>query len=140
LLGPEEATRIRMLPLALQDVPLSEFETLDQGDILFIDSTHVSKTGSDVNHLFFEILPALASGVHVHIHDIFAAFEYPQAWLDQGRAWNEQYLLRAFLEFNSEFEVVLCADWVVRGEPEWFAAHMPLCLNNAGGAIWLRRR
>jgi hypothetical protein len=139
LLGPEEAQSIRMLSCGLQEVDLGEFERLGPNDILFIDSTHVSKAGSDVNHLFFEILPRLRSGVYVHIHDIFGALEYPEEWLRDGRAWNEQYLLRAFLQFNSAFEITLFGNWAIQQYPEWFAEHMPLCLRNPGGSIWLRR-
>ena len=84
----------------MQDVALSTFSGLRRGDILFIDSSHVAKIGSDVNHLVFTVLPALQSGVLVHFHDIFFPFEYPQAWLAEGRAWNEAYLLRAFLQYR----------------------------------------
>lgn len=139
LLGAE-ATGMRILEQRLQDVDLAEFEALGAGDVLFIDSTHVSKVGSDVNHLVFEILPRLASGVVVHVHDIFWPFEYPNDWLVEGRAWNENYLLRAFLEFNDAYEIVLFGQWAVSSYPEWFAEHMPLCQRNAGGSIWLRRR
>jgi len=129
---------IRETPL--QDVPLITFEDLDAGDILFIDSTHVSKTGSDVNYLFFEILPQLKSGVYVHLHDIFFPFEYPQHWiLEEKRAWNEIYILRAFLQFNTAFEIVLMNTYLEHLQPAWFEKHMPLCLKNPGGSIWIRR-
>ena len=82
----------------VQSAPATLFSTLTAGDILFIDSSHVAKTGSDVNHLFFAVLPTLAEGVIVHVHDIFLPFEYPRAWVIDGRrSWNEQYLLRALL-------------------------------------------
>lgn len=139
LLGEQEAAGIRLLESRLQDVDLAEYERLESGDILFIDSTHVSKVGSDVNHLVFEILPRLKPGVHVHIHDIFWPFEYPNGWLAEGRAWNENYLLRAFLEFNPDYEIVLFGHWAVTRNADWFREHMPRCLNNAGGSIWLRR-
>ena len=71
--GDESASTL--LPVRLQDVDLSVFEELNRGDILFIDSTHVSKIDSDVNYLFFEILPRLSSGVYIHFHDIFYPFE-----------------------------------------------------------------
>lgn len=140
LLGPDEAQRIRLIPSRLQDVEMAEFERLEAGDILFIDSTHVSKLGSDVNHVIFEILPRLAPGVYVHVHDVFWPFEYPHEWLAAGRAWNEQYLLRAFLEHNPEYEIVLFGHWAVTQHTQWFTDRLPLCLKNAGGSIWLRRR
>ena len=78
------------------------FEKLEAGDVLFIDSSHVAKTGSDVNYLFFEVLPRLRRGVRVHVHDIFLPIEYPRDWvIDENRSWNEQYVLRALLMFSS---------------------------------------
>ncbi len=83
------------------------FDVLGKDDILFIDSSHVAKTGSDVNYLYLNILPRLKPGVIVHIHDIFFPYEYPKNWvLKSGRFWNEQYLLQAFLACNDHFEVL----------------------------------
>ena len=80
----------------------------DAGDILFIDSSHTVKIGGDVNYFFLEVLPRLKPGVIVHVHDIFFPFDYPRHWvMDELRFWSEQYLLQAFLSFNSEFEVLI---------------------------------
>src|SRR5262249_14748169 len=96
-----------LLEAKVQDVPLSEFSRLQSGDILFIDSSHVAKTDSDVNYLYFEVLPRLVSGVRVHIHDIFLPHDYPREWvLKENRSWNEQYLLRALLMHSSGFRTV----------------------------------
>jgi len=130
----------RILPERLQDVDLDEFRRLAADDILFIDSTHVSKVGSDVNRLVFDILPILAPGVYVHVHDIHFPFEYPEVWIEEGRAWNEAYLLRAFLQFNAAFEVVLMSTYVAQFHRDFVAEHLPLCLRNPGGSLWLRRR
>lgn len=73
---------------------------------MFVDSTHVSKTGSDVNYLFFEIIPRLNPGVIIHLHDIFYPFEYPHKWLKQGMVWNELFLLRSFLQYNDNYEIL----------------------------------
>lgn len=90
-----------------QALPPDFFSELAAGDILFIDSSHVSKTGSDVNHIFFEILPRLADGVIIHVHDIFLPQEYPREWvLDGRRSWNEQYLLRALLMGSTDYRVL----------------------------------
>ncbi|MGL6094742.1 MAG: class I SAM-dependent methyltransferase, partial [Fimbriiglobus sp.] len=105
LLTPEEVARIRLLRTGVQDVPLAEFERLAANDILFIDSTHVSKAGSDVNFLFFDVLPVLKPGVLIHVHDIFFPFEYPKEWLFEGRSWNENYLVRAFLTHNPAYQI-----------------------------------
>jgi hypothetical protein len=89
----------------VQDIDKSLWQELEAGDLLFIDSSHVVKAGSDVSHLFFEVLPILRSGVVIHIHDVFRNFEYPEKWFSDGRFWNESYMLRAFLTFNSRFRI-----------------------------------
>ena len=131
--------RATVIAKPLQDVDLSLFDVLESGDILFVDSTHVSKVNSDVNRIVFEILPRIARGVFVHIHDVFYPFEYPLDWLREGRAWNEQYLLRAFLQFNASFTIRLFGDYVTHRHADWFSQQMPLCLKNTGGALWLER-
>lgn len=117
-----------------------EFAALEANDILFIDSTHVAKINSDVNAAFFDILPQLAPGVCVHFHDIFYPFEYPRAWVYEGRNWNEAYLLRAFLLFNTAFAVRWFTTFLTMFHRERFAADMPAVLLNPGGSIWLQRR
>lgn len=139
LTSATDHARMRVLRQRLQEVALAEFTALEAGDILFIDSTHVSKLGSDVNRLFFEILPALAAGVYVHVHDIFHPFEYPKVWIEEGRSWNEAYLLRAFLQYNGAFRVVLMNTFLERFHEAWFAEHMPLALKNPGGSLWLQK-
>ncbi len=139
LLTDADRDRVRILPTRVQDVDLDEFARLESGDVLFIDSTHVSKIGSDVNWIVFEVLPTLAPGVHVHFHDIYYPFEYPQVWIREGRSWNEAYLLRAFLQFNAAFDIVLMSTYLQHNHREFFVEHMPLCLENPGGNIWLRR-
>jgi hypothetical protein len=139
LMTESDRRRHRVIQAGLQDVDLTLFDSLEAGDVLFIDSTHVSKVNSDVNRLFFEILPRLAPGTIVHIHDVFPGFEYPLEWLLQGRAWNEQYVLHAFLQFNSAFKIRLFGHHMIQRHPEWFRAHMPLCLKNPGGAFWMER-
>jgi predicted O-methyltransferase YrrM len=77
--GDQEVSTI--IEKDLQDVPLEIFTSLKKNDILFIDSTHVCKTGSDLNYLFFQILPVLNKGVIIHFHDVFNSFEYPRQWV-----------------------------------------------------------
>lgn len=137
LLKPTD--KIDLIPVRLQEVDLSIFDTLAPRDVLFIDSTHVSKLNSDVNRLFFEILPRLNPGVFIHIHDVFPAFEYPEQWLREGRAWNEQYLLRAFLQCNDHFRIRLFPGLLAHRDPAWFEKHMPLVLVNSGGALWIEK-
>lgn len=89
----------------LQDVPLSFFDSLEENDLLFIDSSHVVKANSDVHYLMFEILPRLKKGVIIHFHDILFPYEYPEYWFVEQRHWNEIYFLRAFLAYNKGFEI-----------------------------------
>ena len=97
----------RLEPVKAQDIPRSEFARLEAGDILFIDSSHVLKVGSDVQVEILEILPRLKPGVVVHFHYIFLPAEYPKAWIQEHhRFWTEQYALQAFLTFNDRFEVL----------------------------------
>ena len=108
--------------------------------MLFIDSTHVAKVGSDVTTLFFDVLPTLKPGVLVHIHDVLWPFEYPRSWYLQGRSWNEAYLLRAFLQYNEEFEILLFNSFLGTHYAGDVAEILPLCAKNPGGSLWLRRR
>jgi len=139
VLHEADRDRIKLLPLRLQEVDPVEFDSLEANDILFVDSTHVSKLDSDVNRLIFAILPRLASGVHVHFHDVLYPFEYPKDWFELGRAWNEAYLLRAFLQYNDKFRVVLMNTFMEQFHEEIFREKMPLCMKNIGGSIWLRK-
>ncbi len=139
ILRAADKSRVTVIEQRAQDLSPSLFATLRANDILFIDSTHVSKIDSDVNWLFFEFLPALDPGVLIHIHDIFYPFEYPRAWVEEGRAWSELYLLRAFLQYNTAFEILYFNTYLEHFHEALFAEKMPLCLKNKGGSIWLRR-
>jgi predicted O-methyltransferase YrrM len=139
LMKPDDLARVEIIASPLQKVDVARFRELNENDILFIDSTHVAKLGSDVNYIFSEILPTLRRGVYVHFHDIFYPFEYPAAWLNAGRVWTEAYILRAFLAFNSAYEIVLYNTFLEHFHRSQFEQYMPLCLENEGGSIWLRR-
>lgn len=96
-----------LIPEKIQNIPLSKFKELKENDILFIDSSHVLKIGNDVQYEYLKILPNLNKGVIVHIHDIFLPSEYNKEWiLKDHKFWTEQYLLQAFLTYNSAFEVL----------------------------------
>ena len=139
LLRDGDATAHRVVAQPVQRVPLEMFDALEDGDVLFIDSTHVSKVGSDVNRLVFEVLPRLKRGVLVHLHDIFYPFEYPREWIYRGRAWNENYLIRAFLMFNADFDVLLFNSYLAHFHATEVAASLPLWAEKPGGSLWLRR-
>ena len=140
LIAGRSADQRSILKSRLQDVPLKVFAALGDGDILFLDSSHVAKTASDVVDYTFRILPALRSGVLVHIHDIFYPFEYPRSWIvDENRSWNEAYLVRAFLHANAGFRVLYLSDWVYKCRRDLFETHMPLCVRYRGGSLWMRK-
>jgi hypothetical protein len=141
ILGDSPPAGIELRPLSATDVPMAEFASLGAGDILFVDTTHTVKLGSDVNHIILDVLPLLSAGVVVHFHDIFLPFEYPRAWFTEfDYLWAEQYLMQAFLAFNSGFEVVLPAQLLAADFAERLAAVVPSCaLGVRPGAFWMRR-
>lgn len=126
----------------VQDVNLELFDQLNENDILFVDSTHVSKAGSDVNKIIFEILPRLKKGVLIHFHDIFFPFEYPKNWVLKwsGFGWNEDYILKAFLMYNNQYKVIMFNTFLEHFHRDWFTQNMPNCLKNEGGSIWLQKQ
>ena len=137
LLRESDRARVHIIAEKFQDVAPTEFAALAGGDLLFIDSTHVSKVDSDVNHLLFDLLPALPPGVYIHFHDIFYPFEYPKHWIYKGWAWNECYILRAFLQYNQRFEIVFFNSFLEQFHRDRFQIDMPLCLKARGSSLWL---
>jgi len=104
---------MELLEQRVEEIPTSFFSCLEANDILFIDSTHTVKFGSDVCYEFLEILPTLKPGVWVHVHDIFFPHDYPADWILERRlALNEQYLLEAFLAFSDAFSVKMANHWI----------------------------
>lgn len=123
------------------------FDQLGENDILFIDSSHVSKIGSDVNFLVLDVLPRLAPGVVVHFHDIDIPYEYPKAYAVNPAFrmfWTEAYLLQAFLSFNSQFEILLGLAFLMKERMSTFQSAFPFFdieKNWANsGSFWIRRK
>ena len=138
LLQPEDHSRVVILEDFVQSVPLDIFLALEANDILFIDSSHVGKIGSDVLYLLFEILPRLKEGVIVHFHDIFYPFEYPRSWVENNlRAWNEDYFLRAFLQDNTSWRILFFNNYIGKMFPEMLRKWTPLAIKQLGGSLWL---
>lgn len=135
----KKSDEITLIEKGLQDIPLNTFATLDEGDILFIDSTHVSKINSDVNYLFFEILPMLKKGVIIHLHDIFYPFEYPKQWILKGRIWNELYLLRAFLQNNNNYKIIFFQNMMEEKYMDVFLENWQFDKPVMGGSIWIEK-
>ena len=137
-LRPADVDRIRLIESKVEEVPIEDLVSLvGPGDMLFIDSTHVVKVGSDVCYLYFEILPRLPVGAIVQIHDMFWPFEYPTEWVRERRGWAELYLVRALLMNNDAWEVLLFGSqvWTDHGEhvPEDLRPKWP-------GSLYLRRK
>jgi Methyltransferase domain len=140
LLPQNSAYRLCIEHKPVQEISLRLFEELESNDILFLDSSHVAKTGSDVVDYLFRIFPALQPGVLIHVHDIFFPFEYPRDWVvEGGRSWNEAYLLRAFLTNNSDFGILFFADWFYKCRRRSLGAHMPQCIQYRGGSLWIQK-
>lgn len=123
------------------DVPLETFLDLEAGDILFVDSSHTVKRGSEVNFLVLEVLPRLRAGVFVHFHDVFLPYDYPREWFLRGTFLAEQYLVHAFLLGNPGYEVVLAVHAMVREHGEALRALVPWVPPSPSlpAALWLRR-
>jgi predicted O-methyltransferase YrrM len=131
-----------VLERRVQDVSIDFFERLEAGDLLFIDSSHVSKTGSDVNRLFLDVLPRLKCGVRVHVHDVFFPHDYPTDWvLGEGRSWNEQYLLQSFLAFNNGYRVLFGSSYAASRFPEQLRTALALPSGRifGGGSFYMER-
>jgi hypothetical protein len=124
----------------LQDIDVDFFKALKANDVLFIDSSHVVKTGSELNYLLFDIFPILAPGVIIHFHDIFYPFEYPQDWVNEGRSWNEAYFLRAFLMHNSDFEILLFTSYLQQTNRAWLEKNLPLLARDRASSLWLVKK
>ncbi len=136
LMTEADRARLTLISRPVQDVDPVIFDQLQADDVIFIDSTHVVKAGSDVVWLFLQMLPKLAAGVVVHVHDIFWPFEYPQAWLAERRDWTEAYLVNAFLAGNESWEILFFASWFWRCKPELVP---PRLASEQPGSIWLRK-
>lgn len=140
-LTPSDMKVVRIIEEPVQNVPLEIFSALAPGDFLFIDSTHVLKTGSDVHYELFEILPALHPGVFIHFHDLHFPFEYPDQWIfERNYCWNEIYALRAFLMYNTAFGVVYWNSLLAKQDRELLKAVNPLLLVNPGGSLWMLKK
>jgi hypothetical protein len=140
LIRPGDEERCTIVESRAQDLDPDVVTALVEHDVLFVDSTHVVRPGSDVCHIVLELLPRVAPGVIVHIHDMFWPFELPREWVEEGRLWSECYLVRALLTDNPGWEILLFNDYVGRHHRDLPTELLPRFLDNPGGSLWLRRR
>ena len=140
LIFEKDRNNFKLINKKLQATSIDIFSQLKTGDLLFIDSSHVIKYGSDLQTLFFNILPFLPEGVFVHFHDIFYPFEYPYEWLKKGIYWNEIYFLRAFLSYNYNWEIYFFNTYVSNEFEDIISKNMPQCLQNKGGSLYIQKK
>ena len=144
----------------VQDTPLELFDELKAGDVLFVDTSHTVKTGGEVPWVFSQVIPRLNPGVVVHVHDVYLPGDYPKQWvLEEGRNWNENYLVEAFLSFNSDFELLFSAQWMIQHHRDALLEAFPGLIDpgriegplppfsgyfmlgeHSGSSLWIQRR
>lgn len=120
------------------------FNKLKANDILFIDSGHTVRIGGDVNFLYLDILPLLAKGVIIHIHDISLPYEYGEAYCTNPAFrvfWTEAYLLQAFLAFNTSFEVLMGMNYIQVDHMDLFKKAFTKCPETiiGSGSFWIQK-
>jgi len=139
LISEKDKVSHQIISKPIQEVDLSLFDTLEKDDILFLDTSHILKTASDLYVEIFEILPRLKPGVIIHIHDIFPHFEYPKEWIYKQKAYNEAYFLKSFLMYNEHYEMVLMNSWIQQEFSAYISEHMPLVMKSKGSSLWLKK-
>lgn len=139
LLRSQDLASARVIEAPVQDVELDIFQALEANDLLFIDSSHVVKPGSDLADLFFRVIPSLKPGCIVHLHDIFYPEIYPRDWLLSGVSWNETFLLRAFLLFNESFKVIFFNAYAQKKFTDVLSAWDARVATSEMSSIWIQR-
>jgi hypothetical protein len=137
-----ESLNVTLVRELVENVSPTIFDSLSEGDILFIDSSHIIRPGGDVTYLILEILPKVPVGVFVHFHDIFTPHHYPADWLqNEYRLWNEQYLLEAFLSGNSAFEIICSFNHLFVTHQQAVFSKFPVLKEGGGsaGSFWLKK-
>ena len=141
LLRSPDRDRCSIIRENVQDVDPRIFGSLQENDILFIDSSHVVKIGSDLSHILFDVLPALNRGVLVHIHDIWWPFEYPREMVLEGRIWNETYFVHSFLQYNRVFEILYFTSYMEKRQRETVLELIPQdFIGGWGRSLWLKKK
>jgi predicted O-methyltransferase YrrM len=140
-----EELGVQVIRRRVEECDIGLFASLEKGDILFIDSSHVIRPQGDVLFEYLEVLPMLKPGVFVHVHDIFTPRDYLQEWIvDEMKLWNEQYLLEAFLSFNKEFRVIGAVNFLKHNHPAALAERFPILEMEIGhrepGSFWIVRQ
>jgi predicted O-methyltransferase YrrM len=143
-----EELNVKVLRSLVEEVDLSYFESLNENDILFIDSSHIIKPQGDVLFLFLHVLPVLKPGVIIHIHDIFTPKDYLEEWIiKKNRFWNEQYLVEAFLSYNDQFKIIGALNFLRHSYYQALADKCPVLkkqiedgVPREPGSIWIQKK
>jgi len=139
-----ERTDVNLLRTKVEELSPEFFDSLEDGDILFIDSSHIIRPGGDVVTIILDLLPRLKKGVYIHFHDIFIPDDYPLTWLkDDFRMWNEQYLLEAFMTNNNLFEVICMMNFLTKNHFDALKNVFPVLEKQPDrqpGSFWIKRK
>lgn len=128
----------RLIKKPVENIELSFFDELEANDILFIDSSHVIRLMGDVLFLYLEVIPRLKPGVIIHAHDILLPKHILKEWIFKRHwFWTEQYLLWAFLSFNTKYEILFSAQYMKKYTGELQSIFPGYW---AGGSFWFRRK
>jgi predicted O-methyltransferase YrrM len=139
VLRDTDTARVTIVEQGVQGHDLARFAQLERNDILFIDSTHVLKTGSDVHYELFHILPVLKPGVLVHFHDCRWPFEYSDKQIfEKNYSWNEAYGVRALLMYSTRFKVIFHGSLFATERPDLARDVYPPFMKNPGSALWVQ--
>lgn len=131
---------VELVRRRVEEIDVTYFEHLKENDFLFIDSSHVVRTGGDVSFLILEVLPRLPKGVVVHFHDIFLPLDYPgEMILNRHLFWTEQYLLHSYLCENHHIRILFASDYMAHDFPEVVKQTFPNALWWGGGSFWFQK-
>lgn len=122
----------------LESVDPAVFDALQAGDLLFIDSSHQVRVSNDVAHLFCRIIPSLASGVVIHVHDVFLPYEYPKRFFYDCPSWGEQYVLHALLQ-SGGYEILWPGHYLQRARPDAVTA-LPFLGTGRAQSFWIAKK
>ncbi len=138
----ESFSKIEVIRRKVEDCNLDWSKELRAGDLLFVDSSHVIRPQGDVLKEYLDIFPQLASGVYIHIHDIFSPKDYLREWVvDEVRFWNEQYLLEALLSNTNRYEVIGALNFLKHAQYDRLKQVCPyLTADREPGSFYIRVR
>jgi hypothetical protein len=141
--APElETLGVHVVRSRVEDLNADPFAELQEGDVLFIDSSHVVRPGGDVTLLMLDVIPAMPPGILVHVHDVFTPRDPPDEWVRRRWFWAEQYVVEALLTYNPRLEVLLAVDLLLSDYPTAIAAACPVPSPPGPGptpaSFWLR--